>query len=127
MIGKIIVIALIASIAAVGLGRQSPYAVFILIGATVLIGVFLISAMMNTVEELGAIYQYTGLNSSYLKLLLKSLAIAFLAQFAADICEDAGFQSIASQIITGAKLAILLLSLPALRSLFEICIGMVNQ
>ncbi|MDO5305755.1 MAG: SpoIIIAC/SpoIIIAD family protein [bacterium] len=58
-------------------------------------------------------------SSTYIKILFKLLAIAYVCQIASDLCEDLGYRSISFQIETIGKVSILLLSIPIIQSLLE--------
>lgn len=79
--------------------------------------------LCGSVDELQQIMStLSNFNTSVLtgtlgKTLLKIVLLAYIAEFAANICKDAGFQSISGQIEVFGKLTILLLSLPALETL----------
>lgn len=60
------------------------------------------------------------LDSAYVGTLIKMLGITYIAQFASDVCKDAGFLAIASQIELFARISILFLSLPVLMALTEL-------
>ncbi len=53
------------------------------------------------------------------RTLMKIVLLTYIAEFAAGICRDAGYQSISGQIEVFGKLSILILSLPALRTLLS--------
>ena len=51
--------------------------------------------------------------------ILKMVGIAYIGQFSAGLCRDAGYSSVAGQIELFCKLSILLISLPILLALLE--------
>ena len=53
-------------------------------------------------------------------MLLKITGIAFLAEFAINICKDAGETAIASKIEIGCKVIIVSMSIPIFSCLLEI-------
>ena len=59
------------------------------------------------------------INPVYLNTLLKMTGITYIVEFASGICKDAGYQTIAGQIETFAKLTILALGMPVLTALLE--------
>ena len=71
---------------------------------------------VRTVKELIA---YAHLETSYFSVILKMVGITYIAEFASGICKDAGYQTIAGQIETFAKLTILALGMPVLTALLE--------
>lgn len=127
MIYKVIVLSVLACLISVGLNDKSRFSVAVIIGAGILIAFYIISALIGAVDDISELFSYTGADAGYLKILLKCLAVGFLSQFASDICEDSGNSTLASQIIFASKIAILILSLPLIKSVFEICFGILKK
>ena len=48
------------------------------------------------------------------------LGVTYVAEFAENICKDAGYQAIAAQIEMFAKLAIVALSIPGLQLFWQV-------
>lgn len=55
----------------------------------------------------------------YMKIILKSLAIAFIVQISGEICRDCGENNIAAGIETIGKIEIILLSLPMINNIIS--------
>lgn len=120
-----------------------------------IIGIAIISAVLYTlikkfspefssIVEVGAIiivlltaYPYlcdivdffatSDIDTEYIKLLLKTVGVAVLTQFAADICIDSGETALATKIEFAGKSVILALSLPTVKTLLEFAIGLINE
>ncbi len=58
----------------------------------------------------------------YLVTLLKIMGIAYIAEFGAQICRDAGEGTIASKIELAGKILIMILALPIFAAILEIII-----
>ncbi len=98
---------------------RSEYAVWILLLAGVFLGLAALLKLESVVEQLRFLQTYFSGYESYFQLLLKILGIAYLAEFSADLCRDAGAGTLASQIELLGKLSILVLCLPIMTSLLE--------
>ncbi len=61
-----------------------------------------------------------GVESRYITLILKITGIAYIAQFGAELCRDAGESSTASKIEFAGKVIIMALSMPVIYKLLEI-------
>lgn len=70
-------------------------------------------------SELRAITGKLGAASEYISVVLKVLGLCIITQLAADICRDAGQQSIASRVELGGKLTCLAVSLPIFKDILE--------
>ncbi len=78
------------------------------------IAIFLVVApyLRGMVEMFENLAQQAGMKNQYLRLILKMIGIAYLCQFSAELCRDAGETSVAGKIELGGKLLILSLSMP---------------
>lgn len=70
--------------------------------------------------------QQVGLESRYLKMMIKIIGVAYLCQFGAELCRDAGESSIASKIELGGKVMILALSMPVIVSFLDLVSSIIN-
>lgn len=57
--------------------------------------------------------------SAYFALILKSLGISVVCQLASEICRDLGENAMSGRIELAGKVAVLLVSLPVIRRVFE--------
>lgn len=98
---------------------KSEYALWITLAAGVFLGLSAILKLETIVTELRFLQQYFSEYGSYFKLLIKIIGITYLAEFSADLCKDAGANTLASQIELFGKLSILVLCMPIMTSLLE--------
>ncbi|HPZ41283.1 MAG: stage III sporulation protein AD [Dethiobacteria bacterium] len=68
-----------------------------------------------------------GINLVYLQTLLRVIGIAYLAEFGAQLCRDAGEGSIASRVELAAKVIILVMAVPVIVEIMESVLGMIPQ
>lgn len=61
-----------------------------------------------------------SIDNRYITLILKITGIAYVAQFGAELCRDAGETSTASKIEFAGKVIIMALSMPVVYKLLEI-------
>ena len=103
---KIIAVGLIAVIIVIIIKQYKPeFAIYISI---------ITGAILQNISS------KAGVNSQFLSLLLKITGIAFLAEFAINICKDAGEGAIASKIEIGSKVIIVSMSIPIISSLLDV-------
>lgn len=60
-----------------------------------------------------------NINMVYLNIVLKILAISYIASFCSEICKDAGSNNIASKVEFGGKILILFLAIPILMAVLQ--------
>lgn len=118
---KIIAVGLIAVIIIIIIKQYKPeFAIYVSIitGAIILYMIF--GKLQGIINLLQNISSKVGVNSQFLSLLLKITGIAFLAEFAINICKDAGEGAIASKIEIGSKVIIVSMSIPIISSLLDV-------
>ncbi len=99
--------------------QKAEFSVYLCIGISLMIffSIFqYLEEILKTIRELTATI---NLNSTYVATLLKMLGVTYVAEFSANICKDAGYQTVASQIEIFSKLTLLVLSLPILVALLQ--------
>lgn len=64
--------------------------------------------------------EMSGMKNRYLQLILKMIGIAYLCEFSAELCRDAGESSVAGKIELGGKLLILSLSFPIITQFMKL-------
>ena len=122
---KIIGVGLIALIAIIIIKQYKPeFAIYISIVAGVIILYMIMDKLQGVINLLQTISNKSGVNSQFLSLLLKITGIAFLAEFAINICKDAGEGAIASKVEIGSKIIIVSMSIPIISSLLDVILNL---
>ena len=98
---------------------KSEYAIYasVIAGATLLI--FAVSKVGTIINLLENLVDTVGINKEFFKILLKITGIAYLVEFASNMCKDAGESAIGSKIELAGKLLIVTLSIPIISTLVE--------
>jgi len=99
--------------------RRSDIAVLISAAAGVLIFLLVISQLSEIIYFIKDISSKTNIDIVYIGVVIKILAIAYLATFCSEICKDAGAFSIGSKVEFSAKILILSLAIPILMAVLE--------
>ena len=99
--------------------EKSEYSILISMVVCIAVFRFLIGKMQVVLAFAKRLESMLSIDSSYIALILKMIGIAYVAGFAMDICKDAGYSAIATQIEMVGKLTILVLSLPILLALLR--------
>lgn len=81
-----------------------------------------ISDILRALEELTL---KADVNIVYLNTLLRIMGIAYIAEFSAQICRDAGEGATASKIEFAGKVFILVLALPLIMVVLETIMGLI--
>ena len=121
---KIIGIGFIALITIIIIKQYRPeFAIYISAVAGILILYIAMDKLSNIISLLQTISQKSGINSTFIEILLKITGIAFLSEFAVNICKDSGETAIASKIELGSKIVIISMSIPIISSLMELILN----
>lgn len=89
----------------------------ILLGATYKLN-FIIETIQNLADK-------ANIPSMYISLIIKLIGIAYLMEFAIQICKDCGENNIASKLEFGGKVIVMTLSFPILASIVEVVINII--
>lgn len=100
--------------------RGSSFATLISMAGCVLLFFFGISRLQVILQAIERLKTYLGGNAQYVGILLKILGITYLAEFASDLCKDAGFAAIGDQVELAGKLTVMAVSIPILLALVEV-------
>ena len=63
--------------------------------------------------------EYTGIKEEYIAVVLKMIGIAYISEFTATLCKDAGQHAISCQVDFFGKMSMVVVSLPVLQTLLE--------
>lgn len=99
--------------------KYGEFGIYISLVTTIILFFFAITKMEIVIDTINKIYNQITLSSLYLDILLKIVGIAYIAEFSSQLCKDAGYSAIASQIEVVGKLTILVVSLPILLSIID--------
>lgn len=118
---KIAVLGIAGVLIALPLKREKgEYSTFIAITICICIFVYLLTKVELILEFAGRLEAMIPVDGRYIGMLIKMIGITYVAEFATNICKDAGYAAIASQIEIFAKLSILMVSIPVLGVFLEI-------
>jgi len=96
---------------------KSEYGIYLGIAVSLVIFFAMSGKLEIILDTIHLIEGYLRLNQAYITAMLKMLGVTYIAVFAADICKDAGYQTVAGQIEIFAKLTILALGMPVFQAL----------
>ena len=83
-----------------------------------------LSVVIEFIEDFS---KKADIDFTYITILLKIVGIAYIAEFGAEVCKDAGESSIASKIELAGKVTIMILSVPIISSLLEMVVKLMTQ
>lgn len=120
LIFKIALIGIAGAILAMVTKQFKPeYSTIVLFAVCLFLVGYLTSGLGEVLNFVQTLQKKVPISSTYIKILFKLLAIAYVCQIASNLCEDLGYRSISFQIETIGKISILLLSIPIIQSLLD--------
>jgi len=120
---QIVGIGIVATVLVLVLKNQRPeLGILVSIITGLVIFFFAAAKLVGVIELLKDYARKVNIDSLYISTLLKVIGIAYIAEFGAEICKDAGESSIASKIELAGKIIIVVLAVPIITSLLELVI-----
>ncbi|MCF0149412.1 MAG: stage III sporulation protein AD [Clostridium sp.] len=99
--------------------KRSDIAVLVSLLAGVILFVSILTSITDIIGFIKDISSRANIDIVYIGVVLKILAISYLATFCSEICKDAGAASIASKVEFSAKILILTLAIPILMAVLQ--------
>lgn len=87
---------------------------------------FCLSPIKEVSENLNSLISAANIDTRFIKILLKTLGICLIAEFASDTCKDFGLEGLSGKIELFAKTAVIICTLPLLNSLVSVVLGLVK-
>ena len=117
---QVAVAAIAAALLALQVKQTKPeYGIYIGLTACVVVIWFTTGQIGQVLDSIEWMEQYVHIDAVYWSVLLKIMGITYLAEFAGNICRDAGYQALAAQVELFAKILIMALGLPVVMALLE--------
>lgn len=125
-IGRIVAVGLVGTVFAVLLKKESPQIALL---AAVATGVMIFMQIAAPLGGLLALLRETaekaGVGNGYFSIVLKVIGIAYLTQFGAQLCRDAGEGAIAAKVELAGKVLMMTVAAPVVADLLELVLGAV--
>lgn len=123
---KIVMVGIIAALLAVILKEEKPeMAVVISIVTGLVIFIFVITKLNSVMIVLKYFAAKANIDILYFSTILKVIAIAYITEFGAQICRDAGEGAIAAKVEFAGKVLIMVIAIPILAALMDIMIKII--
>ncbi|MDR0530559.1 MAG: stage III sporulation AC/AD family protein [Oscillospiraceae bacterium] len=134
MVWKLTAAAVLAGMAALIVRQVKPeFAMFVQLGGVAAVALLLLDAMRELLGTVDSMLSFApvgggagGGGSGSFTMLAKALGICITTQLAADVCRDSGSSSLANLVELGGRLLILALTLPLLKSMAEMAVGLIR-
>ena len=125
-ISKIIGLGLVGTVFSVMLKKENPQFAMLTAAVTgIMIFLMLCAPLGNLISLLRETAEEAGVGEGYFGIVLKVIGIAYLTQFGAQLCADAGETAVASKIEMAGKVLMMTVAAPVLTGLLETIMGLI--
>lgn len=93
--------------------------IYIIIATVLIIFGFVLSRLTSVFDFLGSVYQNVSYGKAFFPILLKVLAVAYVADFVSQVCKDAGEEAIGGKVELAGKVIIFYIAIPVMMSVLE--------
>lgn len=93
--------------------------IYIIIATVLIIFGFILYKLTSIFDFLSSIYENLSYGKAFFPILLKVIAIAYIADFVAQICKDSGEEAIGGKVELAGKVIIFYVSVPIMMSVLE--------
>lgn len=100
--------------------EKTIFSIFVIIATIVIIFIIVISKLAVVFEFLREIYDQISYGKNFFPIILKVLAVAYIADFTAQICKDSGEAAIAGKVELAGKVMIFYLAVPVMVAVMEL-------
>ncbi|QEH68914.1 stage III sporulation protein AD [Cellulosilyticum sp. WCF-2] len=101
-------------------GYSKMYGNLIRIAAVTILMIFIVSQLDSVFMVVRDLANKMNMDNTYLNIVLKVVGIAYLAEFGAQLCEDAGEKAIGSKVQLAGKVMIFVIASPVILALIEL-------
>ncbi|MDD2190111.1 MAG: stage III sporulation protein AD [Eubacteriales bacterium] len=101
-------------------GYKPEFATYVIITTVMVIFIIVIYKLTYVFEFLGEIYNQLSYGRNFFPIILKVLAVAYIADFTAQICRDSGEAAIAGKVELAGKVMIFYLAIPIIMAIMEL-------
>lgn len=123
---KLVGIAIVSTILCMVIKKDRPeMAMFIgvLTGIMILLSVtYKLNFIIDSINDLA---HKANIPTMYISLIIKLIGIAYLMEFAIQICKDCGEGNIASKLEFGGKIIVMTMSFPILVSIIDMILNII--
>ncbi|MCH1967319.1 stage III sporulation protein AD [Paraclostridium sordellii] len=123
---KLVGLALVSTILCLIIKKDRPeMAMFIAILTGIMILLSVTYQFNFIIESINELANKANIPTMYISLIIKLIGIAYLMEFAIQICKDCGEGNIASKLEFGGKIIVMTMSFPILVSIIDMILNII--
>jgi len=117
---QIVGLGIVVTILVVIIKQQRPeLAIQLSIVAGVIIFGMMLGKIVSVINVMKQIAQKSNVSMLYMGTVLKIVGVAYIAEYGAQVCKDAGEGAVASKIEFAAKVIVIVLAIPIIVRVFD--------
>jgi len=125
---KIVGLGLLAGMLISLLRQQKPeLAMQLSIAAGVMLFALMMAKVLRVVEVMQTLASRASLEQAHMDTVLKIIGIAYVADFGAQVLQDAGERSVATKVEMAGKIIIMLLAVPIVLAVLDAILNLLGQ
>ncbi|WP_374712123.1 stage III sporulation protein AD [Symbiobacterium terraclitae] len=125
---KIVGLGLLAGMLISLLRQQKPeIAMQLSIAAGVMLFVLMMARVLRVVEVMQTLASRASLDQAHMDTVLKIIGIAYVADFGAQVLQDAGERAVATKVEMAGKIIIMLLAVPIVLAVLDAILNLLGQ
>ncbi len=101
-------------------GYKPEFSTYIVIATVMMLFMLILSRLTSVFNFLESVYNQISYGKNFFPILLKILAVAYIADFTAQICKDSGETAIAGKVELAGKVIIFYLAVPVMVTVLEL-------
>ena len=117
-IAAVAVSALFASLAVKSV--KPEISIYISISAGIIILFLILEQYRTVLSYFNEIYEKISAGAQYLPIIVKVIVTAYITDFTASLCRDAGETALASKVETGGKIVLFIIAVPLLFTVIDL-------
>jgi stage III sporulation protein AD len=107
-------------ISAIVKGYKPEFATYVVIATVLIIFLMVIYKLTAVFEYLSEIYNQISYGKNFFPIIIKVLAVAYIADFTSQICKDSGETAIAGKVELAGKVMIFYLAIPVMMAVMDL-------
>ena len=124
---SVCLIGVMSSVLSLMLKKDRPeFSLIISLSSGALILLLILPAARGAAEVLLNISDIAGISSEYISVIIKSCVIAMITGVCASTCRDAGNSSLAVKLEITGRVAIIILAVPVINTLFNVILSVIK-
>lgn len=118
---KIVIIGIAGAMLSIIIKSYKPeFSIHIVLSTVLILFLLVISKLEIILDFFNSISAQANISKIYFPVIIKILGIAYISDFTAQICKDAGEGAIASKVEFAGKVIIMYLALPVFLSIIDL-------